>query len=135
MGAFMFGFSPGELMNLCPDERLLFVRMISAMLRRSGGDAGAVMFEAYRHIVSDTNQARRSYMTMYTVDIHSCPGYAFRLSERSFRLFIRRPVYRSVRSASDKALLPVRAFAHSRLPRHQDRARRVFRAAAATAPG
>ncbi|EAU1481016.1 hypothetical protein D0W60_23885 [Salmonella enterica] len=38
---------------------------------------------------------------MYTVDIHSCPGYAFRLSERSFRLFIRRPVYRSVRSASD----------------------------------
>ena len=41
-------------MNLCPDERLLFVRMISAMLRRSGGDAGAVMFEAYRHIVSDT---------------------------------------------------------------------------------
>ena len=46
----------------CPDERLLFVRMISAMLRRSGGDAGAVMFEAYRHIVSDTNQARRSYM-------------------------------------------------------------------------
>nr|WP_259408510.1 hypothetical protein [Citrobacter werkmanii] len=62
MGAFMFGFSPGELMNLCPDERLLFVRMISAMLRRSGGDAGAVMFEAYRHIVSDTNQARRSYM-------------------------------------------------------------------------
>ena len=49
-------------MNLCPDERLLFVRMISAMLRRSGGDAGAVMFEAYRHIVSDTNQARRSYM-------------------------------------------------------------------------
>lgn len=58
----MFGFSPGELMSLCPDERLLFVRMISAMLRRSGGDAGAVMFEAYRHIVSDTNQARRSYM-------------------------------------------------------------------------
>lgn len=49
-------------MNLCPDERLLFVRMISAMLRRSGGDAGAVMFEAYRHIVSDTNQARRSCM-------------------------------------------------------------------------
>lgn len=72
---------------------------------------------------------------MYTVDIHSCHGYAFRLSERSFRLFICRPVYRSVRSASDKALLPVRAFAHSRLPRHQDRARRVFRAAAATAPG
>ncbi|KZP38386.1 hypothetical protein XF28_25305 [Escherichia coli] len=31
-----------------------------------------------------------------------------------------------MRSASDKALLPVRAFAHSRLPRHQDRARRVF---------
>ncbi|MDJ1587244.1 hypothetical protein QNN67_15330 [Listeria monocytogenes] len=58
----MFGFSPGELMNLCPDERLLFVRMISAMLRRSGGDAGAVMFEAYRHIASDTNQARRSCM-------------------------------------------------------------------------
>lgn len=43
-------------------------------------------------------------MTMYTVDIHSCPGYAFRLSERSFRLFIRRPVYRSVRSASDKGV-------------------------------
>lgn len=43
-------------------QRLLFVRMISAMLRRSGGDAGAFMFEAYRHIVSDTNQARRSYM-------------------------------------------------------------------------
>ena len=61
-------------MNLCPDERLLFVRMISAMLRRSGGDAGAVMFEAYRHIVSDTNQARRSCMldllesVMYRVD-------------------------------------------------------------------
>ncbi|WP_257903357.1 hypothetical protein [Salmonella enterica] len=61
-GCFMFGFSLGELMNLCPDERLLFVRMISAMLRRSGGDAGAVMFEAYRHIVSDTNRARRSCM-------------------------------------------------------------------------
>ena len=55
-------FFTRELMSLCPDERLLFVRMISAMLRRSGGDAGAVMFEAYRHIVSDTNQARRSYM-------------------------------------------------------------------------
>ncbi len=41
---------------------------------------------------------------MYTVDIHSCHGYAFRLSERYFRLFIRRPVYRSVRSASDRGL-------------------------------
>ncbi|WP_257903420.1 hypothetical protein [Salmonella enterica] len=61
-GCFMFGFSLGELMILCPDERLFFVLMISAMLRRSGGDAGAVMFEAYRHIVSDTNQARRSCM-------------------------------------------------------------------------
>ncbi|EEB9883043.1 TPA: hypothetical protein NV767_004318 [Escherichia coli] len=49
-------------MNLCPDERLNFVQMISAMLRRSGGDAGAVLFEAYRHIVSDTDQARRTYM-------------------------------------------------------------------------
>ena len=58
----MFGFSPGELVNLCPDDRLIVVQMISAMLRRSGGDAGSVMFEAYRHIVSDTNQARRSYM-------------------------------------------------------------------------
>ena len=57
------------------------------MLRRSGGDAGAVMFEAYRHIVSDTNQARRSCMLdllesvrhdYVQVDIHSCPGYAFR---------------------------------------------------------
>ncbi|WP_219564311.1 hypothetical protein [Salmonella enterica] len=38
-GCFMFGFSLGELMNLCPDERLLFVRMISGLLRRSGGDA------------------------------------------------------------------------------------------------
>ncbi|WP_219564302.1 hypothetical protein, partial [Salmonella enterica] len=58
-GCFMFGFSIGELMNLWPDERVLFVRMISAMLRGLGGDAVAVMFEAYRHIVSDTNQARR----------------------------------------------------------------------------
>jgi hypothetical protein len=58
----MFGFSPGELVNLCPDERLIFVQMISAMLRRSGGDAGGLMFEAYRHIVSDTNRARRSCM-------------------------------------------------------------------------
>jgi hypothetical protein len=62
MGAFMFGFSPGELMNLCPDERLLFVRMISALLRRSGVDAVAVMFEAYRHSVADTHQARRACM-------------------------------------------------------------------------
>ena len=34
----MFGFSPGELVNLCPDDRLIVVQMISAMLRRSGGD-------------------------------------------------------------------------------------------------
>jgi hypothetical protein len=58
----MFGFSPGELVNLCPDERLIVVQMISAMLRRSGGDAGGLMFEAYRQIASDTNEARRSCM-------------------------------------------------------------------------
>ena len=110
------------------------------MLRRSGGDAGAVMFGAYRHIVSDTNQlvvptcstCSASGMTMYTVDIHSCHGYAFRLSERSFRLFIRRPVCRSVRSASDKrfCLFCIRSQSAAS---SSDRARRVFRAAAATA--
>ena len=77
-------------MNLCPDERLLFVRMISAMLRRSGGDAGAVMFEAYRHIVSDTNQARRSCMLDLLESVRQdyvqggcvslTPRYAFQLS-------------------------------------------------------
>ena len=76
-------------MNLCPDERLLFVRMISAMLRRSGGDAGAVMFEAYRHIVSDTNQARRSCMLDLLESVRqdyvqggcvSLTRYAFQLS-------------------------------------------------------
>ncbi|EME2028223.1 hypothetical protein AAAW60_004373 [Cronobacter sakazakii] len=49
-------------MNLCPDDRLIFVQMISAMLRRSGGDVGGVMFEAYRKIISDTNDVRRSCM-------------------------------------------------------------------------
>ncbi len=39
-------------MSLCPDERLLFVRMISAMLRRSGGDAGAVRGQfGYRELL------------------------------------------------------------------------------------
>ena len=61
-GCFHVWFFTRRTYEPCPDERLLFVRMISAMLRRSGGDAGAVMFEAYRHIVSDTNQARRSCM-------------------------------------------------------------------------
>ena len=56
-------------MSLCPDERLLFVRMISAMLRRSGGDAGAVMFEAYRHIVDSIGQ-RNSYVKTW-----GCGGF------------------------------------------------------------
>jgi hypothetical protein len=63
-------------MNVC-----FFVRMISAMLRRSGGDAGAVMFEAYRHIVSIPISSsfymldllESVNMTMYTVNHHSLP--------------------------------------------------------------
>ncbi|WP_411904542.1 hypothetical protein, partial [Salmonella enterica] len=59
---FLFVFLPGDLLYRVPSERLLFVRRISAMFSRSGVCAGAVMFEAYRHIVSDTNHARRSCM-------------------------------------------------------------------------
>lgn len=72
----MFGFSPGELVNLCPDDRLIVVQMISAMLRRSGGDAGSVMFEAYRQIVSDNDASRRSCMLdlLESVRLHYVQG-------------------------------------------------------------
>ncbi|MGX4954358.1 hypothetical protein [Enterobacter kobei] len=44
----MFGFSSGALMTLSDDERHLLVSVVSVWLRRAGGDAGAMMLDAYR---------------------------------------------------------------------------------------
>ncbi|WP_427026721.1 hypothetical protein ACNFZZ_24425 (plasmid) [Enterobacter hormaechei] len=54
----MFGFSSGALMTLSDDERHLLVSVVSVWLRRAGGDAGAMMLDAYRQILSETEPSR-----------------------------------------------------------------------------
>ena len=58
----MFGFSSGALMTLSDDERHLLVSVVSVWLRRAGGDAGAMMLDAYRQILSETEPAVRTVM-------------------------------------------------------------------------
>lgn len=72
----MFGFSSGALMTLSDDERHLLVSVVSVWLRRAGGDAGgdagAMMLDAYRQILSDTEPAVRTVMLEFleSVRIH-----------------------------------------------------------------
>ena len=44
-------------MTLSDDERHLLVSVVSVWLRRAGGDAGAMMLDAYRQILSETEPA------------------------------------------------------------------------------
>jgi uncharacterized caspase-like protein len=66
----MFGFSSGALMTL-DDERHLLVSVVSVWLRRAG-DAGAMMLDAYRQILSETEPAVRTVMLEFleSVRIH-----------------------------------------------------------------
>ena len=68
----MFGFSSGALMTLSDDERHLLVSVVSVWLRRAGGDAGAMMLDAYRQILSETEPAGRTVMLEFleSVRIH-----------------------------------------------------------------
>ena len=67
----MFGFSSGDLMTL-DDERHLFVSVVSGWLRRAGGDAGGMMLDAYRQILSETEPTARTVMLEFleSVRIH-----------------------------------------------------------------
>jgi uncharacterized caspase-like protein len=67
----MFGFSSGALMTLSDDERHLLVSVVSVWLRRAG-DAGAMMLDAYRQILSETEPAVRTVMLEFleSVRIH-----------------------------------------------------------------
>ena len=56
----MFGFSSGDLMTLSDDERHLLVSVVSGCLRRAGGDAGGMMLDAYRQILSETEPTART---------------------------------------------------------------------------
>lgn len=49
-------------MTLSDDERHLLVSVVSVWLRRAGGDAGAMMLDAYRQILSETEPAVRTVM-------------------------------------------------------------------------
>lgn len=64
----MFGFSSGALMTLSDDERHLLVSVVSVWLRR----AGAMMLDAYRQILSETEPAVRTVMLEFleSVRIH-----------------------------------------------------------------
>ena len=64
----MFGFSSGALMTLSDDERHLLVSVVSVWL----GDAGAMMLDAYRQILSETEPAVRTVMLEFleSVRIH-----------------------------------------------------------------
>ncbi|WP_258961724.1 hypothetical protein, partial [Klebsiella pneumoniae] len=54
------------------DERHLLVSVVSVWLRRAGGDAGAMMLDAYRQILSETEPAVRTVMLEFleSVRIH-----------------------------------------------------------------
>jgi hypothetical protein len=67
----MFGFSSGDLMTLSDDERHLLVSVVSGCLRRAG-DAGGMMLDAYRQILSETEPTARTVMLEFleSVRIH-----------------------------------------------------------------
>jgi uncharacterized caspase-like protein len=67
----MFGFSSGALMTLSDDERHLLVSVVSGWLGRAGGP-GAMMLDAYRQILSETEPAVRTVMLEFleSVRIH-----------------------------------------------------------------
>ncbi|MDL0032837.1 hypothetical protein, partial [Enterobacter hormaechei] len=54
------------------DERHLLVSVVSGWLRRAEGDAGAMMLDAYRQILSETEPAARAVMLEFleSVRIH-----------------------------------------------------------------
>ncbi|MGS6225249.1 hypothetical protein ACVGV4_00060, partial [Enterobacter hormaechei] len=58
----MFGFSSGALMTFIDYERHLLVSVVSGWLGRAEGDAGAMMLDAYRQILSETEPAARAVM-------------------------------------------------------------------------
>ena len=68
----MFGFSSGALMTLSDDERHLLVSVVSGCLRCAGGDAGGMMLDAYRQILSETEPTARTVMLEFleSVRIH-----------------------------------------------------------------
>ncbi|WP_235028993.1 hypothetical protein, partial [Mycoplasmoides pneumoniae] len=69
----------GALMTLRDDERHLLVSVVSVWLRRAGGDAGAMMLDAYRQILSETEPAVRTVMLEFleSVRIHYISSWAF----------------------------------------------------------
>ncbi|MEP8901379.1 hypothetical protein ABKT86_23075, partial (plasmid) [Enterobacter hormaechei] len=68
----IYGFSTVALMTISDDERHLLVSDDSVWLRRAGGDAGAMMLDAYRQILSETEPAVRTVMLEFleSVSIH-----------------------------------------------------------------
>lgn len=71
----MFGFSFLDLMMLSNEERAQFVSVISGMLRDSNGDAGALMFAAYRRINSLTNSHVRNSILRIKINAAPAPTY------------------------------------------------------------
>uniref|UniRef100_UPI00106F704A hypothetical protein n=1 Tax=Enterobacter hormaechei TaxID=158836 RepID=UPI00106F704A len=61
----MFGFSSGALITFNDDERHMLVSVVSGWLRRAGGDAGAMMLDAYRQLFSATVPAARAVMLAF----------------------------------------------------------------------
>ncbi|KPS90813.1 hypothetical protein AN697_28245 [Enterobacter cloacae subsp. cloacae] len=59
-------------MTFNDDERHLLVSVVSVWLRRAEGDAGAMMLDAYRQILSETEPAARAVMLEFleSVRIH-----------------------------------------------------------------
>ena len=55
-------------MTLSDDERHLLVSVVSVWLRRAGGDAGAMMLDAYRQILSETEPAVRTVMLEFLLN-------------------------------------------------------------------
>lgn len=55
-------FFPGNKMHIRDEERRVIVKVISAMLIRSGSGVGTLMFEAYRQARSESNDLLRSGM-------------------------------------------------------------------------
>ncbi|TRI88221.1 hypothetical protein FG614_025825 [Salmonella enterica subsp. enterica serovar Typhimurium] len=68
----MFGFSFGGLMTLGDDARHLIVAVVLVWLARAEVDAGVMLLDAYRQILSETEPAVRTVMLEFleSVRIH-----------------------------------------------------------------
>ncbi|MGU0094425.1 hypothetical protein ACVV8E_23665, partial [Enterobacter hormaechei] len=62
---------PGRF-SICSRQAAVVVSVVSVWLRRAGGDAGAMMLDAYRQILSETEPAVRTVMLEFleSVRIH-----------------------------------------------------------------